>query len=75
MKNKTNFEQSIKELEDIVKQLERGELSLDESLDFFQKGVELSKVCSKMLDEAEQRINILVKDKNGEVVEKPFEIE
>ncbi len=75
MEMKISFEQSIKELEDIVKQLEKGELSLEESIDFFQKGVELSKLCSKMLDEAEQKVSILIKEKDGEVVEKLFEIE
>jgi len=52
----------LKELEEIVKQLEKGELPLDESIEMFQKGMMLSKDLSKMLDEMEKRVSILIED-------------
>jgi exodeoxyribonuclease VII small subunit len=66
---KKNFEQAMEELEEIVSKLEKGELSLDDSIEYFQKGVELSKFCSKRLDEAERRITILIENENGELTE------
>lgn len=59
------FEKALERLESIVNQLERGELSLDESLKIFEEGVKLSKTCLKMLDDAERKVEILVKDKDG----------
>lgn len=53
------FEQSISELEDIVKQLEKGELSLEESLKQFEKGINLARGCQDVLNQAEQKIQIL----------------
>jgi exodeoxyribonuclease VII small subunit len=67
------FEQSLSQLEEIVDSLERGSLTLDESLDVFQRGIELSKVCSRRLDEAERKITILMQDEKGNIIEKPFE--
>ena len=69
-KEAAGFEKAIEELEGIVARLEKGELTLDESIDFFQRGVELSKYCSKRLDEAERRITLLVEGENGELGEK-----
>ncbi len=63
------FEQAIAELEEIVKKLEKGELTLDESISCFRRGVELTKYCSKKLDEAERSITMLIEGENG-VVEK-----
>ncbi|WP_010252613.1 exodeoxyribonuclease VII small subunit [Acetivibrio cellulolyticus] len=71
-KEKKNFEKSLGELEDIVEKLERGEMSLDESIEIFQKGVTLSKDLSKMLDEIEKKITVLVENENGEVKEEDF---
>ena len=65
-----SFEKAIQELEEIVARLEKGELTLDESIDFFQRGVELSKYCSKRLDEAERRITLLIEGENGEMSER-----
>jgi len=59
------FEKALERLETIVTELERGELSLDESLKIFEEGVKLSKTCLKMLDDAERKVEILVKDKDG----------
>ena len=71
MKEKDNvkFEQAVAELEEVVGKLEKGELTLDESIEFFQKGVELSKYCSKRLDEAERKITLLIEKENGEISE------
>jgi exodeoxyribonuclease VII small subunit len=63
------FEQAIAELEGIVKRLEKGELTLDESIGFFQRGVELTKYCNKKLDEAERSITVLIEGENG-IIEK-----
>ena len=68
--SKRSFEEAMMELEHIVDQLENGELSLEESLDFFQKGIEISRYCSKKLDEIEKQISILVEDEEGNIQEK-----
>ena len=60
------FEEAIKKLEEISKELESGELGLDESVNKFEEGMKLSKVCTKMLNEAEKKINILIN--NGEEI-------
>lgn len=64
-KQKLSYEDAVKELEEIVDRLERGELTLDESIDSFQKGIELSRYCSKRLDEVEKKIVLLLEDKDG----------
>lgn len=69
---KRSYEQAISELEEIVQKLERGELPLDESIENFQRGVELSRFCSKKLDEAERRITLLVESENGDMKEEEF---
>ena len=65
------FEEASKRLNEIVRKLERGELSLDESLAAFEEGAKLIRLCNEMLDKAEQKITLL--KENGEEV--PFEIE
>jgi exodeoxyribonuclease VII, small subunit len=57
-----NFEQAMKELEDIAVELEKGNLNLDESVEKFEQGMELSKKCNEILENAEKRITILLKD-------------
>ena len=59
------FEASLAELENIVEQLENGDLPLEESLKLFETGVKLSRVCRERLSEAERRIEVLMKDGNG----------
>ncbi len=59
------FEQAMARLEVIVGELEKGDLPLDESLRIFEEGIRLSKNCLKVLEEAEQKIEVLVQDKNG----------
>lgn len=72
MAEKKTFEQSISELEEIVSELENGDVTLDESLTLFEKGIKLSKSCQKMLDAAEKKVSILMTDDNGEVVKEEF---
>ena len=59
------FEASLAELEKIVEQLENGDLPLEESLKLFETGVKLSRECRDRLTEAERRIEVLMKDGNG----------
>jgi exodeoxyribonuclease VII small subunit len=69
------FETSLKKLEDIVKRLEGGSLSLEESLKAFEEGVKHSAFCSGKLDEAERRVEILLKQKDGSLKRELFESE
>ena len=66
------FEEAMKELEGLVKRMESGEPTLDESIGLFQRGVELSKLCATKLDEIEKRIVQLVETKDGAIAEQPF---
>ena len=68
------FEDALAKLEEIVRKMEQGELTLDESLASFEEGIRLARLCSKKLDEAERRIEILLK-KEGETEVKPFKLE
>lgn len=61
-KKELSFEDAMKELESIAEELEKGNLNLDQSVEKFEEGMKLSKKCSKMLDEAEKKITILLKD-------------
>lgn len=72
MKEKVNFEETMKQLEEIAIQLEKGDLNLDESVEKFEQGMQLSKQCSKILEEAEKRITILLKNSEGELNEQDF---
>ncbi len=67
-----SFEDNLKELEEIAKNLESGNLNLDEAIKEFEKGMALSKKCTEKLDEAEKKINILVQDENGNLTEESF---
>ena len=60
MSTKKTFEDSLKELEEVAIKLETGNLGLDEAIEEFEKGMKLSKECTKKLDEAEKKINILL---------------
>ncbi len=68
-----SFEESLKELEGIVDNLEKGQLSLDESLMLFEKGIKLVRECNTKLKSAQQKVEQLVEE-NGEVKEEPFEV-
>lgn len=67
-----SFEEALKELEVTVGALESGKLGLNEAIDYFQKGMELSKYCNDKLLEAEKKIKILVEGENGELTEEDF---
>jgi exodeoxyribonuclease VII small subunit len=63
-----SFEAALKQLEEIVQRLEKGELPLEDSLKLYEDGVRLSRLCHAKLEEAEGRIEVLLKDARGEVV-------
>ena len=67
------FESALEDLEQVVEQLDSGELSLDDSLAAFEKGVGLAKFCNQKLDEVEKKVELLVKDKEGKLQLKAFE--
>ena len=67
-----NFEKSMENLENIVTELEKGELNLDESVNKFEEGMKIAKQCNNILENAEKKITILL-EKNGDFEEKPFE--
>jgi exodeoxyribonuclease VII small subunit len=68
------FEEQLTALETVVERLERGELSLDESVQLFEEGVKLSTACKKELDAAEGRIQVLVEQGSGGMVAKDLEL-
>jgi exodeoxyribonuclease VII small subunit len=72
---KKTFEQAMKQLEQIVQDLESGDLPLEKAIQKFEEGIELSKFCSEKLDESEKRITILTRDTAGNVVDMPFAVE
>lgn len=65
------FETCLEELEKLVKELEAGDLSLERSIELFERGVSLSEACRKQLEEAETRVEMLVR-KDGKLVAEPF---
>jgi len=67
MTTKLNFEKSMKQLEEIVQELESGDLSLEKAIKKFEDGVRLSKLCSKQLDETEKKVTMLLRDQNGKI--------
>ncbi|OGL39635.1 MAG: exodeoxyribonuclease VII small subunit [Candidatus Schekmanbacteria bacterium GWA2_38_11] len=73
MEKEIKFEVAFSELEKIVKKLEQGNLTLDESIKLFEEGIKLSKICSSKLEEAEKKIEILIKAENGTNIIRPFE--
>lgn len=68
---KQTFEEAMKQLEQIVQELESGDLPLEKAILKYEEGVRLSRFCSEKLDETEKRITIL-QDQEGNVLEKPF---
>ncbi|MBT3437464.1 MAG: exodeoxyribonuclease VII small subunit [Oceanospirillaceae bacterium] len=67
-----NFETSLAELETIVANMERGELTLEDSLQAFERGIALTRGCQTALAQAEQKVNVLMQDAQGRVVDQPF---
>ena len=68
----SSFEASLKRLETVVEQLEKGELSLEESLKLFEEGVSLSETCRKQLEAAEGKVQKLIKRRDGSLAAEPF---
>ena len=71
-KKDMKFEEAMARLEEIVRSLESGSAPLDKSLELFEEGVSLVKMCNSQLDNVEQRIKILAKNEDGELCEKDF---
>jgi exodeoxyribonuclease VII small subunit len=70
---KERFEDALNKLEKIVSKLEEGDIPLEESLKLFEEGIRLSRFCNQKLDEAEKKVEILLKGKNGVLKPRPFE--
>ena len=66
------FEEAIADLEQVVEQLESGDLSLEDSLEAFEKGVGLVRYCNQKLSQVEKKVELLVKDKQGQLQLKAF---
>jgi exodeoxyribonuclease VII small subunit len=75
MKNEQpkSFEASLEGLEEIVQQLEGGDLPLEKSLELFEQGIKLSRQCQERLSQAERRIEVLLRDNQGRLVVSAFE--
>lgn len=67
-----NFEESLKQLEAIVAKMERGDVSLEESVKLFEEGSRLAEQCKHQLAEAEGKVEILIKQRNGAMKCEPF---
>ena len=73
-KSPLNFEKAMSQLEQLVDDMEQGELPLEEALKHFEKGISLAADCQQALNKAEQKVSLLI-EKNGKLLEKPFEID
>jgi exodeoxyribonuclease VII small subunit len=69
------FEDALKKLENIVHKIEEGNLSLEETLKAFEEGVTLARFCQSKLDEAQKKVEILMKDEKGKLKSRPFQEE
>ncbi|MBU0462080.1 MAG: exodeoxyribonuclease VII small subunit [Proteobacteria bacterium] len=75
MVKKKTFETALKELEEIVRQMESGDLCLEDAVKKYESGMQQSKYCLDLLDKTEKRISLITKDNDGSVKELPFEDE
>ena len=71
---KIKFEEALKDLEEVVGRLEQGNLSLKDTLAEYENGIKLYKQCTALLEDAEKKIQILMKDENGELCAKDFDL-
>ncbi len=71
---KPDFETSLKELEEIVEQLETSDLALDETLAKYEKGIKIYKQCYQILEKAEKKINVLLKNSTGDIRTEEFKL-
>ena len=69
------FEKAMTRLENIIEELERGDLDIDKSLEIFEEGIKMSRLCSKKLNEAEAKIEKLSKGKKGDLITELFPID
>jgi exodeoxyribonuclease VII small subunit len=69
------FEAALARLEELVKELEQGDLPLEQSLKLFEEGIKLSRICNRRLEDAERRVELLLKDAAGKIVAQPFDEE
>ncbi len=69
------FDAAMARLEEIVAELEKGDIPLEQSLKLFEEGIKLARICQTRLREAERKVEILLKDASGNLVRKPFEEE
>jgi exodeoxyribonuclease VII small subunit len=74
VKEKLAFEEAMARLEEIVGKLETGEVLLEQALSLFEEGIRLSRLCREKLDEAEKRVDVLLKDETGLVYKAPFSL-
>jgi exodeoxyribonuclease VII small subunit len=73
-KDKDKFEDALGRLEELVRKMEAGDMTLEDSLKAFEEGIKLARLCAKKLDDAERRVDILLKQEDGMAV-KPFHAE
>ncbi len=74
-KKELSFEEAVKRIDEIVRSLEDGSAELDRSLELYEEGIGLVRLCSSMLDSAEKKIKILQSGEDGELIEKDFDNE
>jgi exodeoxyribonuclease VII small subunit len=74
-KEDIKFEKAMKRLESIVDELEKGEMDIDKSLEAFEEGIKMSRLCSKKLNEAERKIEQLTKNEKGELITDLFPVD
>lgn len=72
---KAEFERALARLEEVVRKLESANLSLDDAMKLFEEGVQLSRDCQKQLEEAEGRVEVLLKKADGKITVEAFEPE
>ena len=70
-----NFEEALKKLEDEVKRLESGNMSLDESISSFEEAVKLVRICNEKLEQAERKVALLTEMSDGTVTDVPFAVD
>jgi len=70
--SKEKFEEALEKLEEIVRRMEAGEMTLEESLKAFEEGVKHAGFCARKLDEAEKRVELLLKQKDGSFIREEF---
>jgi exodeoxyribonuclease VII small subunit len=72
---KLSFEKALEQLEQIVQEMEAGELTLENALKKFEEGIKLSRYCSQKLDETEKKVTLLMEQADGSIQETPFATE